>query len=153
MEEVKSIDSKSCREIYVILNKLGLFYKLPEALKEYISQNQSLSYEYDFDTSLPLIYQINKEETKAYLSYLYLKYINDSTNEKNILLKKYEQNEKVQQEKLREKYNPNDIFKKAIPEAKPLETATPTNKIAMVPYKESLLKKLMNKIKSIFHIT
>ena len=59
MEEVKTIDSKSCKEIYVILNKLGLFYKLPEELKEYISKNQSLSYEYDFDRDLPLIYQIN----------------------------------------------------------------------------------------------
>ena len=111
MEEIRAIDSKSCKEIYVILNKLGLFYKLPTELKEYIIQNQDLSYEYDFNIDLPLVYQIDNEKTKAYISYLYLKYINDSDNEKNILLRKYEQNEKIYQEKLMEKYNPDNIFK------------------------------------------
>ena len=37
MEEVKTIDSRSCKEIYVIFNKLGLFNKLPNELKQYIS--------------------------------------------------------------------------------------------------------------------
>ena len=40
MEDIRTIDSKSCKEIYVILSKLGLFYKLPEELKEYIYQNK-----------------------------------------------------------------------------------------------------------------
>ena len=146
MEEVRTIDSKSCKEIYVILNKLGLFYKLPIELKEYIIQNQDLSYEYDFNIDLPLIYQVDNENTKAYISYLYLKYINDSDNEKNILLRKYEQNEKIYQEKLMEKYNSNNIFKN-----KGLETIENTpNTVAIVEYKESIIKKFVNKIKSIF---
>ena len=89
MEDIRTIDSISCKEIYVILNKLGLFYRLPDDLKEYISKNQSLSYEYDFNIDLPLIYQIDNEKTKAYISYLYLKYINDSDDEKNISRKTY----------------------------------------------------------------
>ncbi len=152
MQEVKNIDSNSCREIYIILNKLELFYKLPEALKDYITQNQNLSYPYQFDKNLPLFYQIDNEKTKACLSYLYLKYINDSADEKNTLLKKYEQNEKIHQEKLREKYNPNDIFKKSVPEVKLQENVSSTNEFAMVIKKESLFKKWLNKIKNIFHI-
>ena len=151
MEDVKIIDSKSCKEIYVILNKLGLFYKLPEELKEFISKNQSLSYEYDFDRDLPLIYQINNEKTKAYISYLYLKYINESTHEKDILLKKYEQNEKIYQQKLIEKYNPDNIFKKNNKENRIAEEIA-ENSVAMVEYKESIFKKILNKIKSIFNI-
>ena len=151
MEDVKIIDSKSCKEIYVILNKLGLFYKLPEELKEFISKNQSLSYEYDFDRDLPLIYQINNEKTKAYISYLYLKYINESTHEKDILLKKYEQNEKKYQQKLIEKYNPDNIFKKNNKENRIAEEIA-ENSVAMVEYKESIFKKILNKIKSIFNI-
>lgn len=146
MEEVRTIDSKSCKEIYIILSKLGLFNKLPVELKEYISKNQSLSYEYDFNDDLPLIYQIDNEKTKAYISYLYLKYINDSDEEKNILLRKYEQNEKVYQEKLIEKYNPNNIFKTKKPET--IEN-TP-NTVEMVEYKESIIKKIVNKIRNIF---
>lgn len=111
MEGNRTIDSKSCKEIYVILNKLGLFYKLPIELREYISENQSLSYEYDFNIDLPLIYQINNEKTKEYISYLFLKYINDNDDEKRILLEKYEKNEKLQKEELIKKYNPDDIFK------------------------------------------
>ena len=146
MEEVRAIDSKSCKEIYVILNRLGLFYKLPTELKEYIIQNQDLSYEYDFNIDLPLVYQIDSENTKAYISYLYLKYINDSDNEKNILLRKYEQNEKIYQEKLMEKYNPDNIFK-----SKEIETVENTpNTVALVEYKESIIRKIINKIKRIF---
>ena len=110
MEEIKMIDSKSCKEIYVIFNKLKLFNKLPNELKQYILENQSLSYEYDFNIDLPLVYQIDNEKTKEYISYLYLKYINDRDNEKNILLKKYEENEIIYQEELKRKYNPDNIF-------------------------------------------
>lgn len=149
MEEIKTIDSKSCKEVYVILNKLGLFYKLPEGLKEYISKNQSLSYEYDFDRDLPLIYQINNEKTKDYISYLYLKYINDSTHEKEILLNKYQQNEKLHQEKLIQKYNPDNIFQKHNKENK-IEENTIQKEVALVQYKESIFKKFINKIKEIF---
>lgn len=146
MEELKTIDAKSCKEIYVILSKLGLFYKLPAELKEYIYQNQSLSYEYDFDANLPLIYQINNEETKAYISYLYLKYINDSRNEKNILLKKYEQNEVFEQEKLKEKYSSDKLFKK-----NNINIQNSIEEVSMVKYKKSILKKILDKLKNIFH--
>ena len=146
MEEVRTIDSKSCKEIYVILNKLGLFYKLPIELKEYIEKNQDLSYEYDFNIDLPLIYQIDNENTKAYISYLYLKYINDNEYEKNILLRKYEKNEKVYQEKLIEKYNPTNIFNN-----KRIETIENTsNTDAVINYKNSIIDKIINKIRSIF---
>lgn len=148
MEEIRTIDSKSCKEIYVILSKLGLFYKLPEELKEYIYQNQSLSYEYDFDTNLPLIYQINNDKTKAYISYLYLKYINDSSSEKAILLKKYEQNEIINQKDLKEKYSYDNLFKKNNIHS---QDNYNVEEVSMIKYKESILKKILDKLKSIFH--
>ena len=148
MEDIRTIDSKSCKEIYVILSKLGLFYKLPEELKEYIYQNQSLSYEYDFDTNLPLIYQINNDKTKAYISYLYIKYINDSSSEKAILLKKYEQNEIINQENLKEKYSYDNLFKKNNIHS---QDNYNVEEVSMIKYKESLLKKILDKLKSIFH--
>ncbi len=113
MKTVKTIDPKCCTELYVILNKLKLFYKLPEDLKKYILENRDKLYKYDFNSSLPLIYQIENQNTKKYISYLYLKYINDSTEEKNILLSKLEQNEKIYQNNLKEKYNPDNLFKKS----------------------------------------
>ena len=150
MGEIRTIDSKSCKEIYVILNKLGLFYKLPRELKEYISENQSSSYEYDFNIDLPLIYQINNEKTKEYISYLFLKYINDNDNEKRILLEKYEKNEELQQEELVKRYNLDDIFKsrnKIVPQGEqPSEETRMT-----VVQKEKWYQKIFNLIKNIFH--
>ena len=150
MGEIRTIDSKSCKEIYVILNKLGLFYKLPRELKEYISENQSSSYEYDFNIDLPLIYQINNEKTKEYISYLFLKYINDNDDEKRILLEKYEKNEELQQEELVKKYNPDDIFKsrnKIVPQGEQLSEETRMT----VVQEEKWYQKIFNLIKNIFH--
>lgn len=111
MEEVKIIDSKVCKEIYSVFNKLGFLDKLPDEIKKYITENQNTTYEFDFNEKKPLIEQIDNEETKAYISYLYLKYINDSESEKERLLKKYKENEIIYQEKLRKKNNPDNIFK------------------------------------------
>jgi len=150
MGEIRTIDSKSCKEIYVILNKLGLFYKLPRELREYISENQSSSYEYDFNIDLPLIYQINNEKTKEYISYLFLKYINDNDDEKRILMEKYEKNEELQQEELVKKYNPDDIFKsrnKIVPQVE-----QPSEETRMiVVQEEKWYQKIFNLIKNIFH--
>lgn len=150
MEDIKTINSKSCKEIYVILNKLGMFYKLPEELKEYISKNQSLSYNYDFDMNLPLIYQIDNEKTKAYISYLYLKYINDNVKEKDILLKKYEQNEKEYIQKSKEIYNYDNLFKKK--HEKNLNTSEKDNTEMILYEKETFFKKVINSIKKFLHI-
>lgn len=150
MREIRTIDCKSCKEIYVILNKLGLFYKLPRELREYISENQSSSYEYDFNIDLPLIYQINNEKTKEYISYLFLKYINDNDDEKRILLEKYEKNEELQQEELVKKYNPDDIFKsrnKIVPQ---VEQPSEETRMTVVQ-EEKWYQKIFNLIKNIFH--
>ena len=146
MEEIRTMDSVICKEIYVILNKLGLFYKLPAELKEYISKNQDLSHSYSFNKDMPLIYQIDNEKTKAYLSYLYLKYINDSVEEKNILLNKYQENEQIYQEEQREKYNPDNMFKNRKKETVE-ETQEP---VAIAVKNESIFKRIINKIKNIF---
>lgn len=105
----KTSDALVYTEIYVILNKLGFFDKLPSELKKYIEENKSTSYEYDFDMNIPLIYQIDNKKTKAYLLYLFLKYINNSDDLKEILLKKYK--EKLCRVELRKKYNSYNIFK------------------------------------------
>lgn len=149
MKDIKTVDSKSCKEIYIILNKLGLFYKLPEEIKKYISDNQSETYEYDFNIDLPLIYQIDNDVTKAYLSYLYLKYINNSAEEKQILLKKYEQNEKIYQEKLYKQYSIDEIFKRKSSIQK--NTENEYKEKQMIVYDNTIVKKIMDFIKKIIY--
>ena len=146
MEEVKTIDSRSCKEIYVIFNKLELFNKLPNELKQYISKNKSLSYEYDFNIDLPLIYQIDNEETKEYISYLYLKYINDRDNERNMLLTKYEENEMLYQKEFKEKYNLDNLFKNK----RNMNVEDEENIVEIAKYKKIFWRKIFDKIKVFF---
>ena len=67
---------------------------------------------------------------------------------KNIL----EQNEMRYQEELREKYNPDNIFKKRNQENE-IEENRIQNEVALIEYKESMFRKFINKLKSIFHIS
>ena len=68
----------------------------------------------------------------------------ENENEKNELKQIFKNNEDNYQNELREKYNPDNIFKKHIQEN------IVKNEVSLVEYKESIFKRLINKIKSIF---
>ena len=68
--------------------------------------------------------------------------------EKERLKKVYIKNEKEYQEKLREEYNPDDIFKKKTSIAQKEQEKIKNNQI--IEYKDSLIKRIINKIKNIF---
>ena len=65
----------------------------------------------------------------------------EDENEKKRLKEVYAKNEKRYQEYLQVQFNPNEIFKKKEPTQESL---------SIVEYKESIIKKLVNKIKNIF---
>lgn len=54
-------------------------------------------------------------------------------------------NENKYQAELREKYNPDNLFKNKVSQIETLESS-----VDMVEYKESILKRFINKLKSIF---
>lgn len=56
-------------------------------------------------------------------------------------------NENKYQAELREKYNPDNLFKNKVSQIETVE-----NSVAMVEYKESIFKRFINRIKSIFKI-
>ena len=95
-----------------------------------------------------------KEKTKDILATIYMKYWCDSQSKANYsnLLK---QNENNYQEELREKYNPDNIFKKNAQTQNIIQNDVSKNNVnsnvAMVEYKESFFNKILNKIKNIFH--
>ena len=149
MEGLRTIDSQSCKEVYVIFNKLGLYYKLPEEIKKYIFDNQNPKYKYDINIEIPLIDQIKSERTKAYISYLYLKYINNNEEEKEMLLRKYKQNEKIYQEKLQEHYNTDEVFKRKFNNNENIKTENQGKQVAV--YKNSIIQKIVSFFKKIIN--
>ena len=71
--------------------------------------------------------------------------------EKENLARMFKENEDRYQKYLREKYNPDNIFKNRNQENKKEENII-QNEIALVEYKESIFTRFINKLKNIFHI-
>ena len=72
---------------------------------------------------------------------LELKYLTNE-KEKELLKDALEENDKIYQKELREKYNPDAVFKSKV--------ETVENPISMVEYKESILTKIKNWFKRTF---
>ena len=85
-------------------------------------------------------------DTRAILSLIYRDYICEEA-EKEILLKKDNEEINKYEEKLKEKYDIDNIFKNR---RKEQEKTQYDKSIQIVRYKESIIKRIFNKIKRIF---
>ena len=138
-------------EVYSILNLLGESYikKLPVSLFNMIKEEKRQDYNPKYDAEINLEQQSIKRETLSMIALFHLNYWCNSDEEKNELKTLFKTNEEKHQAEIREKYNPNNLFKK---HSLQQEESTITNEVAMVEYKEPLFKRIINKIKKIFHI-
>lgn len=138
-------------EVYSILNLLGESYikKLPVSLFNMIKEEKRQDYNPKYDAEINLEQQSIKRETLSMIALFHLNYWCNSDEEKNELKTLFKTNEEKHQAEIREKYNPDNLFKK---HSLQQEESTITNEVAMVEYKEPLFKRIINKIKKIFHI-
>lgn len=145
-------------EIYEILNYMPINYirKLPKELLNLFEQKRNKEYKYCINTEKKISEQEMLTETKAILANLYRDFW--ATPEKKEIILQKEKNERdLYQNELRKKYNIDNIFKnnsqsKYIMQNDDFKDKTFSNNVAVVEYKESILKKIINKIKSIFHL-
>ncbi len=100
-------------ELYEIFKYLPDDFKkkIPEELLEIIKDNRNENYIFKYDKSKKLEEQDIYEETKAFITYLYLNYY-CSFEEKENLIKIMKKNSIKKEEELRKKYNPDRIFEK-----------------------------------------
>ena len=111
----------------------------------FLKENASKEYKCNLDYSKKLNDMELKQETRGLLALMYEKYWCPE-EEKEDLQKKFYENEKKYQEELREKYNPDNIFSKKqdnIIETENTETQ-------LIEYKESVFRKILNKIREFF---
>ena len=133
-------------EVYSILKLLGDEYitKIPKNLLDMIIQEKLDDYNPEYVLTINIDEQNIGRDTMAMIALLYLKYWTNSIKERNELEAMFKDNEKEYQAEIRKKYNPDNIFKKDNETAKVEETF-------MIPvYKKSFLKRIIEKIKSIF---
>lgn len=118
--------------------------KIPYKFKKFLKENSISDYKPSFDYSLGLDKIELKHKTKLLLAMIYRNYI-CSEEERLEYNKILYQNEETYQKYLKEKYNPDDIFKKV---EKDENTNTERTKIsdntALVEYKESFFTKFKN---------
>lgn len=117
--------------------------KIPKGLIEFFERQKDKNYEYHFDEEKDFSEQKISEETGGLLAMLALNYIANEENKekiKEILIK----NEEEYQKELREKYNPDNLFK----DKQNIEENEP--KQLTIVEKEPWYKKILNKIKRFF---
>ena len=124
--------------------------KIPKKLMEFFKVEKDNNYTKVIDPKIPIKEQNLKKETLALIAMLNLQYWCEDEKEKQRLKKIYANNEIKYQEELRDKYNPDDLFKT---KQKNIET-NHSQQTAMIEYKElSIFQRIKEFIKNIFKAT
>ena len=128
--------------------------KIPSNFIKFLVDNASEDYKVNLDHS-KLISEMNlKEKTKEILDVIYINWWCDK-KDKEDYTKQIKELEIKRQEEIKEKYNPNKIFesKNKVQEytnATKVDTVQ-NETVTMIEYKESIFKKIWNKILSFFN--
>lgn len=148
---MKSEEKIAYKQVITILDNMEPEYKekIPKKLVKLFEENSAENYEFHLDLTRPLQEQELNSKTLALLAMLNLNYWCETEEEKQELIKHYTENERKYQEELRKKYNTDNIFQKNNIENKQEEITE--EQVALVEHRESVIRKLINKIKSIFH--
>ena len=125
--------------------------KIPQKFMEFLKNNASKEYVCDFDYTKPLKDLELKEETRGLIGMICLNYWCETQEQKNAFMEHLNENERIYQEKLREKYDVN-FLSKVNKEEKQQQSNMPnsTETLPTEIKKESLIKNFFKKIISIF---
>lgn len=122
--------------------------RIPKKIISYIESNKSKDYNWKIDKTLPLEKQELLPTTKELITVLYKDYMCDDISRLK-LNKVLNENQIKYENEVREKYNPDNIFKERNKSYETNKRTIENNEI--VSYKESFLSKIINKLKSFFH--
>ena len=124
------------------------YNKIPKEKIVFFQNNYNKEYNFTYDMNKTLDEQNLSKKAKTIIAILFRDYwATDSQREKIKAKEQYDR--KIKEEENREKYNPDNLFKKH-GEAKNVETITENNQI--IPYKESIFRKIFNKIMSFINL-
>lgn len=150
--EIDKEKQETYKEIITILNNMEKEYqeKIPKKLIRFFEKNSAKEYKFDIDLNIPFKEQKLKSKTVTLLAILNLNYWCKNEEEKKELIKKYSENEKKYQEELREKYNPDNLFKSKERNIEAVSIPVAEN-MQLVEYKEpKWYKKIFEKILNFF---
>lgn len=141
-----NIDIQAFSEVKCILDFLPIHYteKLPKKLLNIINSLYDEKFKIKINPNIELKNQNFSEDTKNIIAVLKYNYWCKDDEEKENLARMFKENEDKFQEDLREKYNPDNIFKNR------KNDDTEVNNLPVVIKKENLFIKVLNYIKQFF---
>lgn len=138
-------------EVDIILGQMEEEYvnKVPSELRKLFKEQKRMDYSPEIKADIPLADQNLMRKTIAILAMLNLNYWCEDEKEKQDLIQMYSENDKKREAELREKYNPDNLFKKKDIEVE--EVTENTESKELIEYKkENFFKMILRKIFSIF---
>lgn len=141
---------KAYAEVDKILSFMDTTYveKIPKKMRDLFRNEKLQNYEPNIDPKISLDKQNLQKKTYAILAMLNLNYWCKDEEEKKELIKLYAENDRKKEDELREKYNPDNIFKNKQKEN--ISNTEETN-TSLIEYKESnFFKKIISKIMNLF---
>lgn len=115
--------------------------KVPLYLIQFFNNEKDENYIKEISPEVPIKNQGLKEETLAIIAWLNLEYWCQDENEKKRLKEIYEKNEARFRETVQVSFSPDEVFK---------QKEKVKENVAIIKKEESKIKRIINKIKSIF---
>lgn len=146
---MENLNKRAVSEVIQILNhtEKEITERIPEKFIKFLFENADNDYKPNIDFSDENWENLIDEDTKALLAIIYRDYIVSETERLELLEEERQEKEK-QEELLREKYNPDNLFKK---NQKNEEEKDFVSNTQLVEIKESpWYKRIFKKILSIF---
>ena len=124
--------------------------KLSKKFIEFIENNKSTNYNSNINPEIPLKEQELRQETKEMLGIIYRDYLCSKEERARLIREEKIELEHIEEEK-RKQYDPNNIFKRNNRNLE--EKEKPDLKgCNVIKYREPFIKRMLNKLKSIFRI-
>ena len=130
-------------EILYLLDKKYL-ERVPLKIRNFFKKFKLKDYKPNINIEVPLNEQCLQRKTFVFLAILYLNYWCNSEEEKQDLLRQFSDNGKRKEQELREKYNPENLFKKE-------KINTKQEQMDIIEYKkDNFIKRILSRILKIF---
>ena len=141
--------NQSYSEVYDIIEHLDkkLYNKIPAKFIKMLKENMDNNYNVEIDYNKSINEQKLLKDTKIILSIIYRDYLCSEEKKKELIEKDKADLVRYENE-IRERYNPDKIFKNRIQENNTEKTKE--NITAMVEYKENIFLKIIEFFKKIF---
>ena len=139
--------SKAYAEVLLILSYMEQKYidMIPKKLLELFNEEKDKNYQPNINPNISLAEQNLQRKTLALLAMLNLNYWCKDENEKKELLKMYSENDKKIEAEMRERYNPDNLFKKK--EKVEQNNDIMHEKTELIEYKEkNIFRKILDRI-------